>query len=342
MSAFRTTSGGLIDRAQRLRFTFDGKVFHGLAGDTLASALLANGVKLVGRSFKYHRPRGILTAGSEEPNALVTLRTGARAEPNTRATTVQLFDGLKATSQNRWPNLAFDVMAVNQLFAPFLVAGFYYKTFMWPAKFWERVYEPLIRRAAGLGALSMLPDPDSYDRAHDFCDLLVIGGGPAGLAAAVTAGRARLRVIIVNEDWLLGGRLLAERHDIEGLPAGTWVSATVAELRSLPNVTVLNRTAVFGAYDDREFGALEQVSDHLPAPPPGPPRQRLWKIVTKRTLLASGAVQPPVAFARWVAGSDPRSAPGPPAVIKVRQAEVEILTGAVVTDAYGKMVNAVD
>jgi methylglutamate dehydrogenase subunit C len=387
----RLSSGGLIDRARPLGFTFDGKGYSGFAGDTLASALLANGVKLVGRSFKYHRPRGILTAGSEEPNALVTLRPGARAEPNTRATTAQLFDGLEATSQNRWPSLGFDVMAVNQLFAPFLVAGFYYKTFMWPAKFWERVYEPLIRRAAGLGALSMLPDPDSYDRAHDFCDLLVIGGGPAGLAAAVTAGRARLRVIIVNEDWLLGGRLLAERHDIEGLPAGTWVSATVAELRSLPNVTVLNRTAVFGAYDDREFGALEQVSDHLPAPPPGQPRQRLWKIVTKRTLLASGAIERPLVFggndrpgvmtasavatyvnrfavtpgnravvfttsdSGWattldllaagvkvVAVVDPRSDPGSPAVIKVRQAEVEILTGAVVTDAYGKMVNAVD
>ena len=387
----RLSSGGLIDRARPLAFTFDGKDYSGFAGDTLASALLANDVKLIGRSFKYHRPRGILTAGSEEPNALITLRTGARAEPNTRATTAQLFDGLEATSQNRWPSLAFDVMALNQLFAPFLVAGFYYKTFMWPAKFWEKIYEPLIRRAAGLGALSMLPDPDSYDRAHDFCDLLVIGGGPAGLAAALTAGRSGVRVILVNEDWLLGGRLLAERHEIEGLPTGTWVNATVAELRSLPNVTVLNRTAVFGAYDDREYGALEQVSDHLPAPPPGQPRQRLWKIVAKRTLLASGAIERPLVFggndrpgvmtasavaayvnrfavapgdravvfttsdSGWattldllaagvkvVAVVDARSDPGSPAVIKVRQADVEILTGAVVTDAYGKAVNAVD
>ena len=387
----RLSSGGLIDRARPLAFTFDGKDYSGFAGDTLASALLANDVKLIGRSFKYHRPRGILTAGSEEPNALVTLRTGARAEPNTRATTAQLFDGLEATSQNRWPSLAFDVMAANQLFAPFLVAGFYYKTFMWPAKFWEKIYEPLIRRAAGLGALSMLPDPDSYDRAHDFCDLLVIGGGPAGLAAALTAGRSGVRVILVNEDWLLGGRLRAERHEIEGLPAGTWVNATVAELRSLPNVTLLNRTAVFGAYDDREYGALEQVSDHLPAPPPGQPRQRLWKIVAKRTLLASGAIERPLVFggndrpgvmtasavatyvnrfavapgdravvfttsdSGWattldllaagvkvVAVVDARSDPGSPAVIKVRQAGVEILTGAVVTDAYGKTVNAVD
>jgi methylglutamate dehydrogenase subunit C len=387
----RLSSGGLIDRARPLAFTFDGKDYSGFAGDTLASALLANDVKMIGRSFKYHRPRGILTAGSEEPNALVTLRTGARAEPNTRATTAQLFDGLAATSQNRWPNLAFDVMAVNQLFAPFLVAGFYYKTFMWPAKFWEKIYEPLIRRAAGLGALTMQPDPDSYDRAHDFCDLLVIGGGPAGLAAALTAGRSGLRVIIANEDWLLGGRLLAERHEIEGLPAATWVNATVAELRSLPSVTVLNRTAVFGAYDDREYGALEQVSDHLPAPPPGQPRQRLWKIVAKRTLLASGAIERPLVFggndrpgvmtasavatyinrfavapgyravvfttsdSGWAttldllaagvkvaAVVDARTDPGSPAVIKVRQAEVEILTGTVVTDAYGKTVNAVD
>jgi sarcosine oxidase subunit alpha len=387
----RLSSGGLIDRARPLGFTFDGKDYSGFAGDTLASALLANDVKLVGRSFKYHRPRGILTAGSEEPNALVTLRSVARAEPNTRATTAQLFDGLEATSQNRWPNLAFDVMAANQLFAPFLVAGFYYKTFMWPAKFWEKIYEPLIRRAAGLGALSMLPDPDSYDRAHDFCDLLVVGGGPAGLAAALTAGRSGLRVILVNEDWLLGGRLLAERHEIEGMPAGTWVNATVAELRSLSNVTVLNRTTVFGAYDDREYGALEQVSDHLPAPPPGQPRQRLRKIVAKRTLLASGAIERPLVFggndrpgvmmasavatyvnrfavapgdravvfttsdSGWattldllaagvkvVAVIDARSDPGPPAMTKVRQAEVEILTGAVVTDAYGKTINAVD
>jgi methylglutamate dehydrogenase subunit C len=387
----RLSSGGLIDRARPLAFTFDGRDYSGFAGDTLASALLANDVKLIGRSFKYHRPRGILTAGSEEPNALVTLRSGARAEPNTRATTAQLFDGLEATSQNRWPNLAFDVMAATQLFAPFLVAGFYYKTFMWPAKFWEKIYEPLIRRAAGLGALSMHPDPDSYDRAHDFCDLLVIGGGPAGLAAALTAGRSGLRVILVSEDWLLGGRLLAERHEIEGLPAGTWVNATVAELRSLPNVTALNRTAVFGAYDDREYGALEQVSDHLLAPPPGQPRQRLWKIVARRTLLASGAIERPLVFggndrpgvmmasavatyvnrfavapgdravvfttsdSGWAttldllaagvkvaAVVDARSDPGSPAVIKVRQADVEILTGAVVADAHGKTVNAVD
>jgi len=214
--AHRLPSGGLIDRSQPLRFSFDGRAYTGFGGDTLASALVANGVRLVGRSFKYHRPRGILTAGSEEPNALVTLRGGARAEPNTRATTVVLYEGLEATSQNRWPSLAFDVLAINQLAAPIFVAGFYYKTFMWPAAFWEKIYEPLIRRAAGLGKLSMLPDPDSYDRTHGFCDVLVIGGGPAGLSTALIAARSGARVIIAEEDWQLGGRLLSERHEING------------------------------------------------------------------------------------------------------------------------------
>jgi methylglutamate dehydrogenase subunit C len=292
----RLSTGGLIDRTKPLAFTFDGRSYAGYAGDTLASALVANDIKLVGRSFKYHRPRGIMTAGSEEPNALVTLRKGARAEPNTRATTVQLFDGLDAVSQNRWPNLALDLMAINQLFSPFLVAGFYYKTFMWPAKFWEKLYEPLIRRAAGLGALALQPDPDTYDRTHGFCDLLVIGGGPAGLAAALTAGRVGLRVLIADEDWLLGGRLLAERHEIDGVPGHQWAYAAVGELQSMPNVTVLNRTLVFGAYDGREYGALEHVSDHLPSAAPGRLRQRLWKIVAKRAILSTGAIERPIVF----------------------------------------------
>ena len=292
----RLSSGGLVDRTEPLAFKFDEKRYSGFAGDTLASALVANDVKLVGRSFKYHRPRGIMTAGSEEPNALVTLRTGARAEPNTRATTVQLFDGLEAVSQNRWPDLTLDVMAINQVFAPFLVAGFYYKTFMWPPKLWEKLYEPLIRRAAGLGALAIQPDPDTYDREHGFCDLLVIGGGPAGLAAALTAGRAGLRVIVADEDWLLGGRLLAERHEIDGLPGHRWASNAVGELQSIPNVTVLNRTLVFGAYDGREYGALEHVSDHKLAADLGQPRQRLWKIVAKHTILSTGAIERPLVF----------------------------------------------
>ncbi len=292
----RLPQGGLIDRSQPLDFTFDGRKLSGFAGDTLASALIANGVGLVGRSFKYHRPRGIMTAGPEEPNALVTLGEGDRAEPNTRATTRELFDGLGATSQNRWPSLRLDLMAANQLFAPLLVAGFYYKTFMWPARFWERVYEPLIRRAAGLGALSGAPDPDAYDRDHGFCDLLVIGGGPAGLSAALTAGRAGLRVILAEEDVRLGGRLLSERRMIDDRPAQDWVDAAAGELAGRANVRVLVRTSVFGAYDGRTYGAVEKVSDHLAAPRPGQPRQRLWKIVAGRALLATGAIEQPIVF----------------------------------------------
>jgi heterotetrameric sarcosine oxidase alpha subunit len=292
----RLSQGGLIDRSRPLGFTFDGKAYEGFEGDTLASALVANDVRLFGRSFKYHRPRGILTAGSEEPNALVTLRTGARAEPNSRATTVPLFDGLTACSQNRWPSLAFDVLAVNQIASPIFVAGFYYKTFMWPAKFWEKLYEPLIRRAAGLGKLSMLPDPDTYDREHAFCDILVIGGGPAGLAAALTAGRAGLRVILAEEDAQPGGRLLSERHEINGSHGVEWAAAVAGELRSLPNVRFLARTTVFGVYDGQEYGAVERVSDHLAEPLEGQPRQRLWKIVARRAILATGAIERPIVF----------------------------------------------
>src|SRR5262245_29068095 len=206
----RMPRGGLIERARTLTFAFDGGSYHGHPGDTLASALLANGVHLVGRSFKYHRPRGILTAGPEEPNALVELRTGARLEPNTRATTAQLYDGLVAASQNRWPSLTFDLLAVNSLIAPILSAGFYYKTFMWPASFWEKVYEPLIRRAAGLGRAAGREDPDTYEKAFLHCDVLVVGGGPAGLMAALAAGRTGARVVLCDEDFRVGGRLIAE------------------------------------------------------------------------------------------------------------------------------------
>jgi sarcosine oxidase subunit alpha len=291
----RLANGGLIDRTKTIRFSFDSNTLQGLGGDTLASALMANGVRLVGRSFKYHRPRGIFSAGPEEPNALVELRSGARREPNTKATTVELFDGLEATSQNRWPSLAFDIHAINQLAGPLLVTGFYYKTFMWPAAFWEKIYEPAIRRAAGLGRLSGEADPDTYEKAYAFCDLLVIGAGPAGLAAALTAGRTGARVILAEDDFVLGGRLNSETHEIDGAPGTIWAKRVEEELETLPNVRVMRRMSVFGTYDG-EYGAVERVADHVPVPPAFTPRQRLWKIVARETILAMGAVERGIVF----------------------------------------------
>ncbi len=291
----RLDNGGLIERTRPLAFQFDERAYTGFAGDTLASALLAAGVRLVGRSFKYHRPRGLLTAGSEEPNALVELRGGARREPNTRATVAELFEGCAAYSQNRWPCLSFDLGAVNSLFAPVLAAGFYYKTFMWPRTFWEKLYEPAIRRAAGLGRASKDSDPDRYEQAYLFCDVLVIGGGPAGLAAALTAARSGARVVICDEDFVLGGRLNSERNEIDGQSGSAWARQVGTELASMQDVRILRRTTVFGVYDGN-FGAVERVSDHLPVPPAHLPRQRLWKIVAKRSVLTAGAVERPIVF----------------------------------------------
>lgn len=288
--------GGQVNRAQQLNFTFDGKSYQGYEGDTLASALLANGVRLMGRSFKYHRPRGPLTAGSEEPNAIVELRTGARKEPNTRATTAELFDGLIAQSQNRWPTLAFDAMAINDKLSNFFAAGFYYKTFMWPAAFWEKVYEPIIRKAAGLGTLSLEPDPDSYDKGFLHCDLLIIGAGPAGLIAALTAGRAGAEVIVADEDFVLGGRLNSETFAVADQDGAEWAANTIAELSSLSNVRLMSRTTVLGAFDHGIYGALERVSDHLPVPPKNKPRQILWRIYCKQAIIAAGAIERPIAF----------------------------------------------
>ena len=292
----RLASGGHIDRARPLNFTFDGQKLLGFAGDTLASALMANGIRLLGRSFKYHRPRGLMTAGSEEPNALVELGRGARREPNTRATTVELYEGLQANSQNRWPSLAIDLLAANRWASPILSTGFYYKTFMWPPSFWEKVYEPLIRRAAGLGRSANAEDPDHYEKAFAHCDVLVIGSGPAGLAAALAAGRSGARVILAEEDFAFGGRLLSETVEIDGEPAVHWVTRTIAELSTLPNVRLMRRTTIYGVYDGSTYGALERVGDHLAIPPQHTPRQRAWRIFAKRAVLAAGAIERPLVF----------------------------------------------
>ncbi|WP_108837365.1 sarcosine oxidase subunit alpha family protein [Tateyamaria sp. Alg231-49] len=289
-------NGGQIDRNTTLNFNFDGKKYTGHPGDTLASALLANNVRLMGRSFKYHRPRGPLTAGSEEPNAIVELRSGARQEPNTRATTAELFDGLAAKSQNRWPSLAFDAMAINDRFSNFLTAGFYYKTFMWPAAFWEKIYEPIIRKAAGLGSLSMQADPDEYDKGFRHCDLLIIGAGPAGLNAALIAGRSGAEVILADEDFRMGGRLNAETFAVADLAGADWAAQTVAELSAMPNVRLMPRTTVIGAFDHGIYGAVERITDHLATSPTGKPRQILWRIYAKQTVLCAGATERPIAF----------------------------------------------
>ncbi len=293
----RIAGKGLIDRSRTVGFRFDCKDFTGFEGDTLASALLASGVKVFGRSFKYHRPRGVMTAGSEEPNALVTVGRGAGQVPNVRATVQEIHAGLEARGQNCWPSVNTDLMAVNDLFAPFLSAGFYYKTFMWPRKFWESLYEPAIRRAAGLGALSGLSNDEGYEKAWAFCDLLVIGSGPAGLMAALTAARGGADVILAEEDHLMGGRCLAETHEIGGKPASDWAARIVGELATMPNVRLMTRTTVTGAYDGGTYGALERVGLHLANPPKNLPRECFWRIVAKRAVLASGAHERQIAFA---------------------------------------------
>jgi sarcosine oxidase subunit alpha len=297
-NGFRTSSGGRIDRARRLGFTFDGRSYEGLLGDTLASALLANGVHLTGRSFKYHRPRGIFAAGSEEPNALVTVRRdAARETPNLRATQVELYDGLIAESQNRWPSLNWDVGRINDRLSAFFPAGFYYKTFMWPKKAWKSLYEPVIRRAAGLGRAPEHADPDRYAQRYAHCDVLIAGAGPAGIAAALAAAGNGARVMLCDETAEFGGSLLADGGAlIEGQPALAWLTQAIAALASNSNVTLLTRTTVFGYFPHNLIGLNQRLSDHLARPPEGLPRERLWQVRARSVVLATGAIERPLVF----------------------------------------------
>lgn len=286
----RLENMGSINRKKTINFTFDGVSYVGYEGDSLASALLANGVKLLGRSFKYHRPRGLLTAHSHEPNALVELRSGSFKEPNIPATMVELFEGLSANSQNRWPSLKHDLLSVNSLFSKFLVAGFYYKTFKWPAKFWTGLYEPIIRKAAGLGSLSGENDPDSYEKSFKHCDILIVGAGPSGLSAAISAAKQSVDVILVDEHSEIGGSLRGESMDLALL------EKLRQEVLSLSNIKVMTRSTVFGWYDSNSFGVIERVSDHLPKTPTYMPRQKMWKVVAKQVILSTGAHERPLVF----------------------------------------------
>ena len=293
---FRAAEGGRINRDRPMSFSFDGRRYQGYAGDTLASALLANGVHLVGRSFKCHRPRGILSAGSEEPNALVTLDKGqGRITPNLRATQIELYDRLTARSQNRFPSLRSDLAALSGLAAPLLPAGFYYKSFMWPPSFWKRLYEPAIRRAAGLGRAPTRPDPDRYLHHHAHCDVLIIGGGAAGLAAALGTSATGARVILCDEQAELGGSLLHEPTvTIDGWSGPDWVREAIATLGEA--ITLLPRTTAFGWYPNNMIGLLQRVTDHLENPASNLPRERLWHVRAERVVLATGAIERPLIF----------------------------------------------
>ena len=302
MSPRRTPSGGRIDRLRTIRFTFDGAAYAGHQGDTLASALLANGVSLFGRSFKYHRPRGVLTSGIDEPNALVTVLRGEVREPNIPATMVEIYDGLIAVSQNRFPSLAYDVSAVNQLGGKFISAGFYYKTFMGPVigplkgtRFWM-LCEKIIRRAAGLGRAGHAYDPSRYERMNAFCDVLVVGSGPAGLAAAREAATSGARVILTELDPSFGGSANWSGETIDGEPAAAWASDIVGELRDHDNVRLLKRTTVWGYYDGNTLAAIERVGDHKPTAAKGAPRHRHWTIRASNVVLATGAFERPLVF----------------------------------------------
>ena len=298
MSDFRKSGRGIVDASKPLNFTFDGKSYQGAQGDTLASALLANGVHLMGRSFKYHRPRGVVGAGSEEPNALVTFNRGeGRITPNVRATALELFDGLNAHSQNRTPNLKFDLGGFNNIFSRFFPAGFYNKTFMWPKSFWDKVYEPFIRNMAGLGPAPTHDDPDNYASSYGHCETLIIGAGPAGLAAALMAAKKGERVILVDEQAELGGSLLSTPDvEIDGIRAADWTAKSLKTLAKAETVTLMPRTTAIGYWHDNFVALAQRITDHLPNIDVGPIREEIHRIRAGRVILAQGGIERPLVF----------------------------------------------
>jgi sarcosine oxidase subunit alpha len=296
---FRLSDRGRVDRTKPISFHFNGSEIECYKGDTVASALLAHGIKLVGRSFKYHRPRGVLSHGVDEPNALFSVNRGpGRIDPNNRATVVEATEGLLVETQNHWPSLERDFGAINDILSPALVAGFYYKMFMWPRSFWKRFYEPLIRSAAGLGRAPLTSDPDRYVNRHAHCDVLIVGAGPTGLSAALAASAGGNRVILADEQAEPGGTLLHERgSNIDGAPVDEWLQKTLNELRSRANVVVLTRTTAFGYYNHNHIAMAERVTDHLSSPPANLPRERLWQVRAKKVILATGSHERPLPFA---------------------------------------------
>ena len=293
---YRLENVGLINRKKKISFKFNKKQYYGYEGDTLASALIANGVHLVGRSFKYHRPRGFFGAGVDEPYAIVQLYRNNETDPNVRATEQELFEGLEAQSVNCWPNVNFDIGAINNFLRIFFPAGFYYKTFMWPRSFWYKIYEPIIRKAAGFGKASIKHDKERYEHKYEYCDILVTGSGPSGLASAYAAAKNGAKVILAEEKSRYGGSLLTSDVNIGNQSGSQWAEKIITELKSMPNVVVKNRSQVFGYYDHNMLVMSERVSDHLPNTEKYIPKQRLWYIRAKEVVISSGSIERPLVF----------------------------------------------
>ena len=297
MQNYRIKNGGKINRDLKISFIFNGKTYFGYKGDTLASALLANGVHLIGRSFKYHRPRGIIAAGVEDANGKVQLYKDDITEPNVNVTEVELVNGLRIESQNCWPSVSFDVWAINNFLNRFFPAGFYYKTFMWPKSFWYKVYEPIIRKAAGMGTASLKSDPDRYDHQYEHCDILVVGSGPSGISSALAAAKNGARVILAEDKARFGGSLLTDNVTIGNKNGDEWVEEAIADLKSMPNVIIRKRSQVFGYYDHNMLVMFERCKDHIENPEAFTPRQRLWYIRAKQVIISTGSIERPLVFA---------------------------------------------